>query len=143
MKIREFLPPDEAMMRSLGESLAAGFKPGDVITLSGPLGAGKTTLAQGIAVGLGIALPITSPTYVLLNEYPGAPALLHLDAYRLEEADEATLRDAGIDEALARPDAVKLIEWPEMILPWLRDVKWTIVIEPGPAGGRRVEVREF
>ena len=140
MKTQEFFPPDEAAMRALGEALAAALHPGDTMTLSGPLGAGKTTLAQGIARGLGIESPVTSPTYVLLNEYPGSPPLLHLDVYRLEGGDEISLRDAGIDEALARTDAIKLIEWPKMIQLWLPRVDWAITISVLAGGGRRVFV---
>jgi tRNA threonylcarbamoyladenosine biosynthesis protein TsaE len=135
--------PDEAALRALGGELAARLRPGDLITLSGPLGAGKTTFVQGLAgVLLGPGATVTSPTYVLLNEYPGAIPLLHLDAYRLEDADEEMLRDAGIDEMLLRLDAVKVVEWPEMIEPWLPPARYALTFAHDAGGGRLVTIEE-
>lgn len=140
MDTNQFLLPDDEATRTLGARLARELTAGDLVTLSGPLGAGKTTLAQGLARGLDIVEPVTSPTYVLINEYPGPLPLLHLDAYRLEEVDDEILCDAGIDEMLLRQDAVKLVEWPERIMPWLLTVKFAITLEWGPDGGRKVTV---
>jgi tRNA threonylcarbamoyladenosine biosynthesis protein TsaE len=88
----------------LGGSLAAG----DLLVLTGPLGAGKTTLARGIGEGLGVRGPVTSPTFVLARTHPslvGGPPLVHVDAYRLSEAIE--LDDLDIDFA----GSVVLVEW--------------------------------
>ena len=97
---------------SLGERLAAELQPGDVIALTGDLGAGKTHLAKGIARGLG-ADPdeVTSPTFTLVQEYATDPPLRHLDLYRIERDGE--LDGIGLDEMLADMEAIMLIEWPE------------------------------
>lgn len=131
---------DDSAMRELGARVAAQVQSGDLIFLSGPLGAGKTTFTQGLARALGVADAVTSPTFVLMNEYPGALPLLHLDAYRLEGLEWDELRDAGVEDFLARTDAVRVVEWPQMIATWLPAAHWTIEISiEGEA--RRVEVR--
>jgi tRNA threonylcarbamoyladenosine biosynthesis protein TsaE len=95
-----------AQMRQLGEQLGKRLRPGDVVVLAGPVGAGKTTLTQGIGAGLGIAEHITSPTFVIAREYSGPDArLVHVDAYRL--AGQFELEDLDIDTA----GAVVVIEW--------------------------------
>ena len=134
----QFLP-DESSLRAWGEALGARLNPGDIVTLSGPLGAGKTTLTQGLARALGIVEDVTSPTFVLMNEYRGAPPLLHLDAYRLENLGWDELRDAGLEDFLGRADAVRVVEWPSMIAPWLPRATWniTLCLE---GDGRRVEI---
>lgn len=92
---------------ALGTALAARLAPGDVVVLEGPLGAGKTRLVQGIAVGLGVAARVTSPTFVLVRRHAGRVPLVHVDAYRLEgAADLATLDDDVLAE-----DVVTCIEW--------------------------------
>ncbi len=97
--------------RALGMALGRSARPGDVLWLRGDLGAGKTSLAQGIAAGLGIEEPITSPTFSLVHEHDEARVpLVHLDLYRLEAAQQAP---PDLEEAWDRPDAVVLVEWPE------------------------------
>lgn len=100
-----------------GRTFAASLKRGDVLALSGDLGAGKTHFAKGLARGLGIDTEVTSPTFTLIHEYPGGRLpLYHVDLYRLDEAGEAL--GIGIDEYL-RGDGVTAIEWadkfPELI----------------------------
>ncbi|MFV0405771.1 MAG: tRNA (adenosine(37)-N6)-threonylcarbamoyltransferase complex ATPase subunit type 1 TsaE [Propioniciclava sp.] len=102
--------PDAEAMQALGRRLAPLLRAGDVIIASGDLGAGKTTLAQGLGVGLGVAGPIVSPTFVLSRVHPSrgdGPALIHVDAYRLSSFAE--LEDLDLEESLA--DSVTLIEW--------------------------------
>jgi tRNA threonylcarbamoyladenosine biosynthesis protein TsaE len=96
----------------IGEALGARLRPGDVLALEGPLGAGKTTLVQGIARGLGVPpeIPVTSPTFTLVGEYPGRVPLRHADFYRVESAER--LADAGFDDLLDG-DGVLVVEWPE------------------------------
>jgi tRNA threonylcarbamoyladenosine biosynthesis protein TsaE len=90
--------------RALGELLM----PGDVICLEGELGAGKTLLTRGIAAGMGIDHPVYSPTFTLINEYPGDIPMYHFDAYRLEGAED--LYDIGGDDLLYG-HGVSVIEW--------------------------------
>ena len=102
--------------RELGKGLARSLPAGSILLLNGPLGAGKTSLVQGLAEGLGIDEPITSPTFALAQHYPqGTPRLIHLDLYRLEQpasADELFLQEE--EEAIAS-DALMAVEWPERL----------------------------
>lgn len=116
--------------RRLGEALGARLRGGDVVGLSGPLGAGKTCLVQGLARGLAVptAVAVTSPTFVLVAEYPGRAWLRHADFYRVESY--ARLLDAGFDD-LAAPDGVLVVEWPERFPEALPDDRVEIHIQPG------------
>ena len=115
--------------RQCGFDIGCLLSPGDMIWLCGPLGAGKTTFAQGVAQSLGLAEPISSPTFVLMNEYSGSIPFLHLDAYRLEGLDYDALRDAGLEDFLGRSDAIRLIEWPEMVEKWLPRPRFRVSLE--------------
>jgi tRNA threonylcarbamoyl adenosine modification protein YjeE len=110
--------PDAAAARALGARLAADLRPGDVVVLTGPLGAGKTTLTQGLGEALGVRGRVTSPTFVLARAHRGPVPLLHVDAYRLRDAAAAgrplDLDDLGLDTAL--DDAVTVVEWGEGLL---------------------------
>ena len=126
--------PTDVDMRTLGVEIARKLRGGDVLLLSGPLGAGKTTLAQGIGEGLNIAEPIVSPTFTIARELEGTFAngahahLVHVDAYRLGGNGYAPGQDAigrlldeleslGLDEELEDPsdDTVILMEWGEQM----------------------------
>jgi tRNA threonylcarbamoyladenosine biosynthesis protein TsaE len=99
-----------AGMRALGRRLAALLRAGDLVILNGSLGAGKTTLTQGIGEGLGVRGPVTSPTFVIARVHPsvtGGPDLLHADAYRL--ASPAEVDDLDLDEAMG--SSVTVVEW--------------------------------
>ena len=97
--------------QALGEKLAKLLQPGDVLAYFGDLGAGKTALTRGIAQGLGITEPVTSPTYTIVNEYlTGRIPLFHFDMYRLGSSDE--LFDIGWEDYLAR-GGVCAVEWSE------------------------------
>ena len=102
--------------RALGRCLARELPIGAILLLSGPLGAGKTSLVQGLAEGLGISEPITSPTFALAQHYPqGEPKLVHLDLYRLEQpasADELFLQE---EEEASTTGALMAVEWPERL----------------------------
>ena len=97
---------------SFGKQLAAKIQKGTILALSGQLGAGKTTLIQGIAQGLGISGYVTSPTFILINEYPGKIPMVHVDLYRLDSEDQ--IEDLGIEEYFERP-AVIVVEWAEKL----------------------------
>lgn len=96
--------------RRFGERIGRMLQPGDVVLLSGELGAGKTVLAQGIGRGLGVPEPIKSSSFVIMNEYAGTRArLYHADLYRLE--DPAQVAELALDELAA--SGVLVVEWPE------------------------------
>lgn len=99
---------------AFGRALAGVLRPGDLLILSGDLGAGKTTLTQGLGEGLGVRGPVTSPTFVIARVHPSlvdGPALVHVDAYRL--GDGAELDDLDLDTDLE--GAVTVVEWGEGI----------------------------
>ncbi len=99
-------------MRALGSRLAVLLQAGDLVVLSGPLGAGKTTLAQGIGAGLGVRGQVTSPTFVIARLHPsvrGGPDFVHADAYRL--GSRAEVDDLDLDADLAT--SVTVVEWGE------------------------------
>ena len=100
----------EQETQALAEQLAARLHAGDVLTLEGDLGAGKTTFTKSVAKGLGITRNVNSPTFTILKQYEGRLLLNHLDVYRLANSDE----DLGWDE-LFYGDAVSIIEWAHLI----------------------------
>ncbi|SRR6266540_3568142 len=102
--------PEET--RAIGGSLADLLQAGDVVSLSGDLGSGKTTLIQGIARGLGVDQPVLSPTFTLIREYRGRLPVYHLDVYRLNRLQDVL--DLGFDEYLDG-GGVTLIEWGDAI----------------------------
>lgn len=105
--------------QALGEKLAELLVPGDVIAYYGDLGAGKTALTRGIAIGLGVTEYVTSPTYTIVNEYlSGRMPLFHFDMYRLSSSDE--LFDIGWEDYLAR-GGVCAVEWSENVSDALQD----------------------
>jgi len=104
--------PEETLR--IGEAIGRTLENGDIVALFGDLGAGKTTITQGIAKGIGIPdeYYITSPTFTLINEYPGKTVLFHLDVYRLSGSRE--LEDLGYEEYFDS-DGILVIEWAEKI----------------------------
>jgi tRNA threonylcarbamoyladenosine biosynthesis protein TsaE len=116
--------------RALGGALAAILREGDLIILSGDLGAGKTALAQGIGAGLGVTEPMLSPTFTVVREYIGRLPLQHLDVYRLGHLQEVL--DLGIDEVL--DIGVTIVEWGDAALDALGDERLEITISLLPAG---------
>jgi tRNA threonylcarbamoyladenosine biosynthesis protein TsaE len=138
----------EADTRAIGAALAAVLVPGDVVGLTGDLGAGKTRLVQGAATALGVEGPVVSPTFMLVREYDGAVVdVHHVDAYRLD--GPAELEDLGLDSVLD-PDTVVFVEWAdrvERVLPssWLEvrlevgddEVRAVAVLSHGPSWAHR------
>lgn len=106
--------PEET--RILGAALAPMLLPGDVISLGGDLGAGKTTFVQGLGAALGVHQTITSPTFTIVHEYIGRYQLVHVDVYRLNSFQEVL--DLGFEE-LVDPEAVVVVEWGEAVAPLL------------------------
>lgn len=105
-------------MQDLGKTFASTLKGGDVVLLSGDLGAGKTVFCKGMAKALNITATVVSPTFTIMNEYEGGTVkLCHFDAYRLEDADEAY--GAGLNDFIGNPDVLCAIEWWENMIPLL------------------------
>jgi tRNA threonylcarbamoyladenosine biosynthesis protein TsaE len=124
-------------MRDLGRRLAALLRAGDLVILAGPLGAGKTTLVQGIGAGLGVRGPVTSPTFVIARVHPAVagpgPALVHADAYRLGSIGEVDDLDLDTDAA----SAVTVVEWGAGLAEALAEDRLEITIEPDRDGDAR------
>jgi tRNA threonylcarbamoyladenosine biosynthesis protein TsaE len=117
------------LMRELGRRLAARLIPGDLVLLSGELGAGKTTLTRGLGEGLGVRGAVTSPTFVIARVHPSltdGPALVHVDAYRLGGGlDE--MEDLDLDVSL--PESVVVVEWGEGKVEGLSEARLQVMIE--------------
>lgn len=107
--------PDLAATRELGRRIAAELRPGDLVLLDGPLGAGKTSLAQGLGERLGVRGRVTSPTFVLAREHRGPLPMVHVDAYRLRGTAAATALD-DLDLEAALEVGVVVVEWGEGLL---------------------------
>jgi tRNA threonylcarbamoyladenosine biosynthesis protein TsaE len=113
-----------AETRAVGGAIASCLAPGDVVVLGGDLGSGKTTLAQGIAAGLGVTEPVVSPTFAIVREYGGRVPVAHVDVYRLDHVQE--LHDLGFEE-IVDGSRVVLVEWGDLVAPVLprdRVVVW-------------------
>ncbi|HWL64365.1 MAG TPA: tRNA (adenosine(37)-N6)-threonylcarbamoyltransferase complex ATPase subunit type 1 TsaE [Actinomycetota bacterium] len=116
MKVLSVTTQSAEETRIVGAALAPTLLPGDVVSLSGDLGAGKTVFVQGLAAALGVESRVTSPTFTIVHEYDGRYPIIHLDIYRLDNYQEVL--DLGFEEFLD-PSAVILIEWGEAIGPLL------------------------
>lgn len=118
---------------ALGAALGQLLRPGDVLCLSGDLGAGKTAFAQGVARGLGVKGAVTSPTFIIVNEYEGRLPFYHFDVYRLDGPEEMDL--LGFEEYL-EGNGVTLIEWAERVAEALPRERLDIGIERDGEAGR-------
>lgn len=126
-----------AETEALGERLAAELGPGDVVLVSGEVGAGKTTLIRGVCRGLGVNEPVTSPTFTIGHRYAGRVPVSHLDLYRLDGLEG---EDPGLLDDYVGADAVALIEWPGAAEPLLERVTRRIEIRHAGGDEREVEV---
>lgn len=135
---RSVVTVDAASTRELGARLAAVALPGDVISLVGELGAGKTQFAKGFGSGLGITATIVSPSFVLMAEYRGRLPMFHLDLFRL--ADAADAFDGGLIDERQR-SGVTLIEWAERIEDVLPDERLDILIDGAGEEPRTITLR--
>jgi len=128
-----------AATAALGERAAGLLRGGEIILLWGPLGAGKTCFSQGLARGLGIEGEVASPTFTLVNTYPGRPTLHHLDFYRI--GPEHDLADVGVPAVLDEVwdgAAVAVVEWPGPLLQALGPApRLELLVLPGAAADAR------
>lgn len=127
-----------AATRALGRAIGRAAEPGTLVALSGPLGAGKTVMAKGIAEGLGVTSVVNSPTFVLMNEHPGRLRLFHVDAYRLDDPTEA-LAAGLLDER--ESGGVTVIEWADRLDGWLPPERLDLSLEPEADGSDRRTIR--
>jgi len=121
---------------AIGALLARALVPGDVVTVSGELGAGKTTLVRGACRALGVTAPVTSPTYTIGHRYEGDPDVSHLDLYRFTAVSPAEWGDL---EPYFE-DAIVFVEWPEAARGGLAAVRAEVLLEHTGEGSRRITV---
>lgn len=119
----EIVMDSEADTRAFATRLAEKLEAGDIVTLSGDLGTGKTTFTKGIAAGLGVKRAVTSPTFTIMKEYQGRLPLYHIDAYRLEHSEE----DIGLDDYIYG-NGVTVIEWAVFIEDFLPEERLEVAI---------------
>jgi tRNA threonylcarbamoyladenosine biosynthesis protein TsaE len=127
--------PEET--RAIGRALGSQAHAGALVALIGPLGAGKTELAKGVAEGLGVTAVVNSPTFVLMNEHAGRLRLFHIDAYRLDDPEEAIA--AGLfDERQAA--GVAVVEWADRLGDRLPAERLELTLVPEPDGSDRRQI---
>jgi tRNA threonylcarbamoyladenosine biosynthesis protein TsaE len=131
----EFRTESAHATRRLAAEVGAAFDVGDVVALVGDLGTGKTTFAQGLARGLGVEVPVTSPSFTLVQEYSGRVPVAHVDVYRLGRIQE--LHDVGFEE-LVDGDRVTIVEWGDAVQPLLPPEHVVVRIEMGTNADERV-----
>ena len=132
----DYLALNGKQTASLARRLAKSWRGGEIIALSGELGAGKTTFTQAVAKYLGVAQPVTSPTFTICQQYdcthPTIKKLIHIDAYRLTGGSD--LVALGLDDWAGRPDCLVMIEWPEKITDWLPKTAQQLIFQHHPQG---------
>jgi tRNA threonylcarbamoyladenosine biosynthesis protein TsaE len=125
--------PEETL--ELAGTVGALLRPGDVVSLVGDIGAGKTIFARGVARALGVTEPVVSPSFTIVREYDSRTPLVHVDVYRIDTVQE--LHDLGFEE-LVRDDAVTLVEWGDMIDGMLPADRLDVRLAPGATDDERV-----
>lgn len=133
--MQEFLTESPAETETLGEKLAQRLKPGSVVALYGPMGAGKTALTRGIARGLGIAEGVSSPTFALVHEYEGRLPVYHFDMYRVESWDD--LYSTGFFDYLDAGGIV-IVEWSENIENAIPNGAFRVKLQQGHSENERI-----
>jgi tRNA threonylcarbamoyladenosine biosynthesis protein TsaE len=129
-----------ALGERLGARIADTARDGAVVLLEGPLGAGKTVLAKGVAKGLGVTDQVISPTYTIISEYSaGTTRLYHVDLYRIEGRDQ--MENLGLEDIL-RGNGVVLVEWGEKLEAGLAGAHTAVTITIAADGGRDIRVED-
>jgi tRNA threonylcarbamoyladenosine biosynthesis protein TsaE len=136
-RARRLLSRSPEATRALGEALGRALPPGTVVALEGELGAGKTAFVQGLARGLGVRDPVTSPTYALMQSYQGDVDLHHFDAY-MEGRERALLSDGGLEWLHA--GGVAAIEWADRIADVLPEPRISVRMRHADASSRHLEI---
>jgi tRNA threonylcarbamoyladenosine biosynthesis protein TsaE len=126
---------DARETHALGQRLGELLRAGDVVVLDGDLGSGKTVVAKGIAIALGVTDPVVSPTFTVVREYDATTPLVHVDVYRLDHLQE--LHDLGFDD-LVGGDAVTVVEWGERVSAVLPVDRLRVHLAPGDRDDDRV-----
>jgi tRNA threonylcarbamoyladenosine biosynthesis protein TsaE len=127
-----------AATEALGARLAAELRPGDVVLVSGELGAGKTTFVRGACRELGVTGPVTSPTFTIGRRYQGRVPVSHVDLYRIENPHE---ENPGLLADYLAQDAVVFVEWPERADPGVGRVAAHVRLDHGGGDRRRITIR--
>jgi tRNA threonylcarbamoyladenosine biosynthesis protein TsaE len=136
-----FLTTGPEETEAVAAELAATLQPGDVVLVSGDLGAGKTTFVRGACRALGVRVPVTSPTFTIGRRYDdGRTGVSHLDLHRLGDLGD---EDPGLLDDYVTPDRVSFVEWPEVAEPELgaRRVAARVTLEHAGGDRRRIELR--
>jgi tRNA threonylcarbamoyladenosine biosynthesis protein TsaE len=126
-----------AETEAVGERLAAELRPGDVVLVSGELGAGKTTLIRGASRGLGVTEPVTSPTFTIGQTYRGRVPVSHVDLYRLADLGQ---EDPALLDDYVTPQSVAFVEWPAAAEPWLDRITRRVEIRHAGGDEREIEL---
>ncbi len=134
--MENFRLADKQATARWGEALGARLRPGDVVGITGDLGAGKTTLTQAMARGMGIEADVTSPTFSLVQEYPGEIPMFHFDPYRLDRPE--AIEDLGFEEYLQRGGVV-VIEWAELLAAYLPTERLNITLDIEDSGAEDLD----
>ena len=126
--------------RDFGRRLAAILRPGDLVLLTGPLGAGKTALAQGVGAGLAVEGAVTSPTFVIARVHRGEIPMVHADAYRLGDRPDPRLEIDDLDLDADAEDSVTVVEWGEGLVEQLNDDHLLVRIDRGDDDTRVIDL---
>lgn len=139
VQLLERVSEDETTTRRIGAALGRWLQPGDIVAVQGPLGAGKTRLIQGIAEGLGVAEPVQSPSFILIQAYPlpGGGKFYHVDLYRLEDLE--AVWDLGLWD-LFDEVAIIAVEWPERASGFIPEPYLRVTLIPIEETVRRVRI---